>query len=237
MIEIQQADVFIYNGGEMEAWSEKVIDSIDTSHTKLLKLMDTVDVQEEKEVNGAEPEEEEEGAALDEHIWTAPANAIKMVDAIADFLGTIDYDNASIYKSNAQEYETEIEVVETEIQSIVDNAKRKTLVFGDKMPFQYFLDEYGLSASAAFSGCSTETEPSSETITNLANIVKDEKIPVVLFIEMGNEKVADAIAEETGAKAEQIQTIHNVTEQDFNNGETYVSLMERNISVLKDALQ
>ena len=105
------------------------------------------------------------------------------------------------------------------------------------MPMQYFLNEFGLTASAAFNGCSTETEPGTKTITYLVKKVKEENIPVVLYIELSTGKTAKAIAEETGATEMQIQTLHNISKEDFNNGETYVSLMTRNLDVLKKALQ
>ena len=105
------------------------------------------------------------------------------------------------------------------------------------MPMQYFLNEYGLTSSAAFGGCSTETEPSAKTITYLINKVKEESIPVVLYIELSTGKTAKSIARETGAKTMQIQTLHNISKDDFESGETYVSLMTRNIDVLKEALK
>ena len=105
------------------------------------------------------------------------------------------------------------------------------------MPMQYFLNEFGLTASAAFNGCSTETEPGTRTITYLINKVKEENIPVVLYIELSTGKTAKSIANETGAEPMQIQTLHNISKDDFNNGETYVSLMSRNFDVLKKALQ
>ena len=105
------------------------------------------------------------------------------------------------------------------------------------MPMQYFMNYYNLKVSAAFSGCSTETEPSAKTIAYLQNKIKEEKIPVVLYIELNDGRVAKTIAKETGVKAMQIQTLHNVSLDDFNKGETWVSLMKKNLKVLKLALQ
>lgn len=242
IITIQNADLFIYVGGEVESWANKVIDTLDNTDVKILCIADNVDKIKEQEIDGAEhshDEEEEEEGAFDEHIWTSPDNAIKMVNALEKEVEALDTQNSEIYKKNAEAYIAKIQNVDKQIQDIVDNKVRNRLVFGDKMPMQYFINYYGLEVSAAFSGCSTETEPSASTISYLVNTVKNENIPVVLYIEMGNEKVASTIAEEVGngCTVMQIQTLHNVTKTDFDNGETWVSLMERNLEVLKKALQ
>ncbi len=240
LVKIQNADVFIYIGGEMEKWVEKVFeaDTIDTSKTTIIRVTDTIDTIEEAEVDGAEAEEEEEEeGAFDEHIWTSPENAIKMMNYLNNKFAELDATNKELYQENTDSYIAKIKDVQAKIKEVVDNKKRDRLVFGDKMPMQYFLNEYGLKASAAFSGCSTETEPSAKTITYLVEKVKEEKIPVVLFIELSTGKTAKSIADETSTEAMQIQTLHNISKYDFENGETYVSLMERNIDVLKKALQ
>lgn len=270
LVTIQNADLFVYVGGEMEQWADKVLDSLDTSNTKVICIADSVDTIEEQDVDGAEDHEHEhehgddedhehedhdedhehensdekhehehEEGAYDEHIWTSPSNAIKMVNGLEKAMEEIDGDNAQKYRENADKYIAQIKDVASQIQEIVDNRVRNRLVFADKMPMQYFIEYYDLEVSAAFSGCSTETEPSAKTIAYLLNKVKTEKIPVILYIELNNGKVARTIAEEVGSGCEamQIQTIHNVSLDDFNNGETWVSLMTRNLEVLKKALQ
>lgn len=240
LIKIQEADLFVYVGGEMEQWSDKVIDSLDTSKMEIMRISDFVERIEEKEVDGAEEHEEEhehEEGAFDEHIWTSPANAIKMVNALEEAMEKLDSENANTYKENAEKYISQIKEVDSKIQNIVDNKVRNRLIFADKMPMQYFMDYYNLDVSAAFNGCSTEVDPSAKTIAYLQNKVKEENIPVILYIELNPGTVAKTIADETGAKAMQIQTLHNLSLDDFNNGETWVSLMTRNIDVLKEALQ
>ncbi|MBQ9657961.1 MAG: zinc ABC transporter substrate-binding protein, partial [Clostridia bacterium] len=183
-------------------------------------------------------EEEEEGA-FDEHIWTSPSNAIKMVNSLEKAMEEIDSQNSEKYRENADKYIAQIQEVDKQIQEIVDNKVRDRLIFADKMPMQYFIDYYDLKVSAAFSGCSTETEPSANTIAYLENKAREEKIPVILYIELNNGRVAKIIAEDIGegCEAMQIQTLHNLSLDDFNNSETWVSLMKRNIEVLKKALQ
>ena len=241
LITIQNSDLFIYIGGEMEKWADRVLPTLDTGNTKVICVADDIKTIDEQEIDGAEPEEEEdeEEGAFDEHIWTSPDNAITMVNTLEKSMEEIDSSNSSKYKQNAENYIAKIKNVDKQIQEIVDNKKRDRLVFGDKMPMQYFINYYKLQVSAAFSGCSTETEPSSKTIAYLVNKAKEEKTPVILYIELNNGKVANTIANEVGngCKAMQIQTLHNVSKTDFDNGETWVSLMERNIDVLKAALQ
>lgn len=239
LVKIQNADIFIYIGGEMEKWTDKVLNSdvLDTDNTELIKVSDAVETIEEHEIDGAEEEEEEVEGAFDEHIWTSPTNAIKMLQYLCEKISTLDEENREYYETNAKEYENEIVELRNKIREITDNKKRNRLVFGDKMPMQYFLNEFGLTASAAFNGCSTETEPSTKTIAYLVNKVKEEEIPVVFYIELSTGKTAKTIASETGAKAMQIQTLHNISKDDFQNGETYVSLMTRNLEALKLALQ
>ena len=241
LITIQNSDLFIYIGGEMEKWADRVLPTLDTSNTKVICVADDIKTIDEQEIDGAEPEEEEdeEEGAFDEHIWTSPDNAITMVNTLEKSMEEIDSSNSSKYKQNAENYIAKIKNVDKQIQEIVDNKKRDRLVFGDKMPMQYFINYYKLQVSAAFSGCSTETEPSSKTIAYLVNKAKEEKTPVILYIELNNGKVANTIANEVGngCKAMQIQTLHNVSKTDFDNGETWVSLMERNLDVLKAALQ
>ena len=241
LITIQNSDLFIYIGGEMEKWADRVLLTLDTSSTKVICVADDIKTIEEQEIDGAEPEDEEdeEEGAFDEHIWTSPDNAITMVNTLEKSMEEIDSSNSSKYKQNAENYIAKIKNVDKQIKEIVDNKKRDRLVFGDKMPMQYFINYYKLQVSAAFSGCSTETEPSSKTIAYLVNKAKEEKTPVILYIELNNGKVANTIANEVGngCRAMQIQTLHNVSKTDFDNGETWVSLMERNLDVLKAALQ
>lgn len=237
MIKIQNAKLFVYIGGESENWADKVIESIDNKKGKMYRITEYVDLIDEEKIDGVEEIEDEEEGSFDDHIWTSPSNAIKMVEALEKELEEINPDKKEIYQKNAENYILQIKEIDSKIREIVDNKKRDRLVFGDRMPMQYFINYYGLKVSAAFSGCSTDTEPSASTIAYLEKLVKENNIPVVLYIELNNGRVAKTIADETDSKALQIQTIHNVSLEDYNNGETWVSLMNRNIEVLNEALQ
>ena len=245
LVKIQNADIFVYIGGEMEKWADKVLEAVEDDNKneskQVICIADFVDKLDEEDVDGAEAEEEEEEeeGAFDEHIWTSPANAIKMCEALEKAVEKMDSENAEKYRANSKSYIEKIKDVDNKIREVVDNKVRNRLVFADKMPMQYFINYYGLEVSAAFNGCSTETEPSAKTISYLQNKIKEENIPVVLYIELNPGTVARTLAKDVGngCEAMQIQALHNVSLDDFNNGETWVSLMTRNIDVLKKALQ
>jgi zinc transport system substrate-binding protein len=201
--------------------------------------MDCVEVVEELVVEGMEEEEEEEeaeGPEYDEHVWTSPKNAKLIVEKIAGILAAGDRANAEEYEKNSAAFLAKLTELDESFQNLVKGARRKTMVFGDRFPFRYFADAYGLSYFAAFPGCSTETECSAATIAFLIDKVRTEKIPVVFHIELSNEKIADAICEETGAKKMLLHAVHNITKRDFDRGTGYYDLMSQNIKNLREAL-
>jgi zinc transport system substrate-binding protein len=177
-----------------------------------------------------------EEAEYDEHIWTSPKNAQRIVRVIADALCEVDTANAAIFRRNAEAYNAQLSELDREFQAVVDAARRKTIVFGDRFPFRYFADAYGLTYFAAFPGCSTETEPSAATVAFLINKIKTEKIPVVFHIELSNERMADTIAAETGARKLLFHAAHNISRQDFNRGLTFLEIQRANVPRLREAL-
>lgn len=241
IIKIQNCDLFIYVGGENDTWVSSIVDSMDKP-IKTLKLMDCVDVVEEETVEGMEAEEEEKSGSdaedieYDEHVWTSPKNAVKIVRKIKEALCEIDSANADAYNANSQSYMEQLNELDSEFQSVVDHATNKTVVFGDRFPLRYFVDTYGLTYYAAFPGCSTDTEPSVSTIAFLIDKVKSENISTVFYIEFSNHQVADSIAEATGAKTALFQSCHNVSQADLDNGASYLSLMRQNVETLREAL-
>lgn len=239
ILKIQSCDVFVYAGGETDAWVERILDSMDTNSITLLSLLDMVDAVEEEIVEGMEEidEEEEEEAALDEHVWTSPENARRIVRALADTLCALDPANADDYRAGAASYERKLDELDAAIQAVVDGAGRTTLLFGDRFPFRYLAAAYGLSYYAAFPGCATETEASAATIAFLIDKAREENIPVVFQIEFSNGKIAGAISESMGAARRTMHSCHNVSKQDFANGVGYLDLMWQNVDLLKEALQ
>lgn len=237
IITILDSDLFIYVGGESDMWIEDVLDSIEATDTKVITLMDCVELYEEEISEGMEAEDEDSGdVEYDEHIWTSPRNAVKMTEKICDALCEIDEKNADIYRQNAQNYIEQLNSLDESFKNTVDTAQRKTLIFGDRFPLLYFVKAYGLNYYAAFPGCSSASEPSAATLAFLIDKVKQENIPVVFHTELSNEKTADIICEETGAKKMQFNACHNLTKSDFESGVTYLELMNRNVDALKEAL-
>ena len=245
IIAIQNCDLFIYVGGESDAWIEDVLEGMDTSGMVILSLMDVVDPLEEDTENVLEnPEEhnhEEDGTHLheeeyDEHVWTSPKNAMLITQAICDALCEIDPDNAGQYQANTADYLTQLEELDAAFREVIGDAQRDTLFFGDRFPLLYFVREYGLNYYAAFPGCASETEPSAATVARLIDLVREEEAPVVYQIELSNGNIARSIADSSGARVETFYTCHNITADDFNAVETYLSLMQRNVESLKEAL-
>jgi zinc transport system substrate-binding protein len=244
IITIQNCDVFIYVGGESDAWVNNVLSSMDTSGIKIITLMDCAEIVEEEIVDGMQEEEEDtsdnseaDEPEYDEHVWTSPRNAKLIVNKISDTLCEVDAANADTYKSNTTEYLGKLDELDAKFQAIVDNAARKTIVFGDRFPFRYFADTYGLEYFAAFPGCSTETEASASTVAFLIDKIKAEQIPVVFHIELSNEKMANSISEATGAQVRLLHACHNISKADFESGKGYIDLMSANAEALKEALE
>lgn len=177
-----------------------------------------------------------EETEYDEHVWTSPMNAKKITGVIADAFCAVDAANAADYSANSAAYGAELDELDAQFKAVVAQANRKTLIFADRFPFRYFIDAYGLDYYAAFPGCSTESDASAKTVAFLIDKVKEEKIPVVFYIEFSNERMADTIVESTGAKKLLLHSCHNVTKSDLEKGVTYVSLMKQNVEAIREAL-
>lgn len=256
---MQEADVIIANGGAMEHWVDQVVDSFDREDQTVVIMMDHVDAVEEEIVEGMEHSDEGHGHVhvhedgeedghleedesqyeieYDEHIWTSPVNAMRMVDVIAETLTERDPDHGAMYQAGAAAYLEELERLDKEFREVRDSAVHDMIVMGDKFPLRYFADTYGLRYRAAFSGCSSDTEPSARTIAYLIDKMKSEQIPVIYYPELTSHRVAEIIAEETGAKPLLLHSCHNVTRREFDSGVTYLELMEQNVTNLKKGLE
>lgn len=187
----------------------------------------------------SEADDHDHGTAYDEHVWLSLKNAGAIVNVLCENLSQLDPERAESYQANAAAYSAQLAELDAEYQTVVDAAANKTLLFGDRFPFRYLVDDYGLDYYAAFVGCSAETEASFETITFLSTKVDELKLPVVLAIEGPNHKIADTIVQNTTDKNQKIlkmDSIQSITANDVENGVTYLSIMEKNLEVLKEAL-
>ena len=258
IIAIQESDVFIYTGGENDVWVEDILSSMPEGGRLTLRMTDCVDTVEEEHVEGmkespghdhddheeddADPDGGEAGEdthsvhEIDEHVWTSPVNAALIVERIKEILIQADPSGEAVYEENAAAYEEELAKLDQEFRDVADHARRKLLIFGDRFPFRYFADEYGLDYYAAFPGCAGDTEPSAATMAFLIDNVKEEKVPAVLKMELSNDDIANAIAEATGTEVKVFYSCHNLSAEDFESGETYLSMMQKNVETLKEVL-
>lgn len=243
IVAVENCDIFIYNGGESDEWVESVLKSTQNDKMKILKMMDYVTLLEEhsSEHNHDHAHENEEiehshGQGYDEHIWTSIKNAKILSSVITETLSEIDEVNSSYYSEKENNYINNLDRLDNDFTNTVNNGERDVLVFGDRFPFLYFATDYNLHYEAAFPGCSSKTEPNISTVTHMIDFVRDEDIPVVFYLEFSNGKTAKLIAEDTGAKTMQFSSCNNVTKEQFENEVSYISLMEQNLKVLKEAL-
>lgn len=226
MKKINDCDLFIYTGDNMEAWAANIISTLDESVT-VLSL--------------PQPEGHTEGDhghdhSADPHIWTSPVNAMAIVREICAKLSEIDPANADYYKTNEESYLESLESLDAEIRATVASAQHKKIVMCDRFAMLYFCEEYGLEYIAALDACTSHTEPSPAVIVEITKAVNQEKIPAVFCAELSNRKVADAVSKQTGAEVLVLHSCHNLSSDDFNAGETYLSLMQKNAANLKIAL-
>ena len=196
------------------------------------------EAEEADHEDGEEHDHEHEEAEKDEHVWLSLRNAAVLCDKIAEELGNIDEANKDFYKSNVEAYKAELSDLDAEYKTVIDAAKEKTLLFGDRFPFRYLVDDYGVSYYAAFAGCSAESEASFETIIFLAEKTDELGLPAIMTIEGSDHKIAETVKENTTSKDQKILTLDSLqstTSNDVENGASYLSAMKNNLEVLKEA--
>ena len=245
IMKVSDCDLFVYVGGESDAWVDDALKQAKNKDMQVVNLLDVLgnSVKEEEVIEGMEPEEEggeEEEPEYDEHVWLSVKNAEVLSKAIADALEKADPDHKDVYQENVSAYSEKLKNLDAKYQEVVDGASQKTLLFGDRFPFRYLVDDYGLSYYAAFVGCSAESEASFETISFLANKVDELGLKNIMAIENSNQKIAKTIIENTKEKNQKILTLDSMQStisDDVKNGTTYLSVMEKNLEVLKEALQ
>lgn len=240
MIHLEECDVFLCAGGEGEAWVDQLLASVDNPKMKIVRMVDCVPLYEEELSEGMkaphEKDEENSHGEFDEHVWASPVNAARISEAVCSAFCEKDPENAGVYRENLAAYKKQLEELDALFREIVSSAESNVLVVGDRFPFRYLVEEYGLDYFAAFPGCSSDTEAAASTVAFLIEKVRKEKIPAVFHIEFSNHKIADAICEETGAKLLELHSCHNLSADDFAAGVTYLDLMKRNADNIREAL-
>jgi zinc transport system substrate-binding protein len=233
---IADCDIFIYIGGQSDVWVDKILASVNTENITVVRLMDFVDAKEEEHSEGMEEEEREKEHAYDEHIWTSPANALLLVDAVASAVSEVDPENAELYAANAADYKALITELQEDFAELAQSAAQKTFIVADRFPFLYFADEFGLDYFAAFPACSAHNDISGQTLAFLINKIQELDVKCVYYIELSNQNVARTLAEETGCQTALLHSCQSVAADEFNAGATYVSLMRANLASLAIAL-
>ncbi len=267
IMKISSCDLFIYVGGESDEWVEDALKTAVNKDMTVINLLEALGdkVKAEEIVEGMEHEHDhdhdheegedhdhEEGEdhdhdhdheheeETDEHVWLSLRNAEILCDAIADALKKIDSANAETYDNNVKAYKDKLNDLDGKYTEAVNAASVKTLLFGDRFPFRYLTDDYGLNYYAAFSGCSAESEASFETILFLAGKVSELKLPAIMTIESANGRIAETVKENTDTKDQKIlvlDSMQSVTSKNVSEGATYLKIMESNLEVLKEALK
>lgn len=241
---IQQCDVFIYVGGESEIWADKILNSIDTSRMMIIRLFDYAEPLCEEDIEGSSPNghnhehehEDEDDCEYDEHIWTSPKNAILCVNGIKDALCEKYTEASEEYSQNASEYNSKLGILDSDFAEMAKNAPNDTIVIGDRFPFRYLTNAYDLNYFAAFSGCSSESEPGVYTMAFLISEILEHNIDTVFYLEFSTKKLSEKLCDATGAEMLPLQSCHNVSKSDFENGVTYIDLMRQNLNNLREAL-
>ena len=247
VITLSEADVFLYNGGESESWVEDILSAAGENIAVTLPLMPQVSALAEEWAEGMEgshddndhdhEDHDSDEVEYDEHVWTSPVLAKTLCQAICDALCRADPAHQEDYQSRLTDYLAQLDQLDEAFRGTVAAGQRRLLVFGDRFPLLYFCKEYALDYRAAFHGCASDTEPSLATLKYLIDKVEEEHIPVVYTIELSSQKVAQAIAETTGAKVLTFHSCQTVSRAEFDGGATYLSLMEQNVQALREGLQ
>ena len=229
ILRINDADIFIYNGGESDEWVEDVLKSIN-SDVKVMRMFDYADLLYEEDI------EHNKGDEYDEHIWTSLENDKKFVKAISEEIIKLDTPNKDKYKTNSNAYISKLNKLDSSFRATVENSAHNTIVVADRFPILYFVNEYGIKFESAFPGCTSETQPSIKTVTKLIDYVRKNELPVVFHIDNSSESLARIICEDSSAEIKTFYSMHNITREQFESNTSFISLLELNLKSLKEAL-
>ncbi len=235
LVLLEQCDVFIYGGGESDAWADEILASLEDADKQIVRMMDVVELQQEQTLEGMEGEEEAD-EAYDEHVWTSVYGAQKIIAAVCDAVCKKDAAHAESYRANAAAYSAKLQTLDEAFFALAEKTRGQHFIVGDRFPFQYFMNRYGFSFFAAFPGCSAENDANPATVGFLADKARAEGIPVIFKVDLSSGAVAQTIAEAAGCRVETLYSCHVISAEDFESGETYLTLMERNLFALDAAI-
>lgn len=234
ILRVQNCDLFIYLGGESDAWVDTILSAVEPKG-QALRLTDCVELLEEED---HDHHDHQHGAGevmeMDEHVWTSPANAARLTRTIGETLAGLDPVHEEAFRNNAEDYALQIDALDAEFDQFFQGLDSRTMVFGDRFPLRYFAEEFDLDYYAAFPGCGAQTEPSAATVALLTE--KARGLPAVWYIEFSNHLVADSIAEAAGTQTAMFHTCHNVSKAELDAGATYLSLMQNNLATLREIM-
>ena len=250
IVKISSCDVFIYVGGESDKWVDDALKGATNKEMTVINLLDILGTKakEEETVEGMQAEKEEkdgkeeaeEEAELDEHVWLSLKNASMLCGKISDKLSEKDAKNKELYSKNTENYLKKLNELDARYKAVKDSAKYDTLIFADRFPFRYLIDDYNLKYYAAFSGCSAESEASFETVAFLAKKLDELKLPALMKIDGSDGKIANTVLQTSNQKNAQIlelDSMQSVNKKDIEDGKTYLSIMESNLAVFTQAVK
>lgn len=247
MLRITSCDLFVYAGGESDKWAEDALSEASNKDIRALSLLEVIGsgAKEEELREGMQAEEEEgeegeeEEPEYDEHVWLSLRNAETICSALTDQLCTLAPDWAEDIRSNCESYNSQLDELDGKFSLLFDDHSDTTLIFGDRFPFRYFVEDYGVDYYAAFVGCSAETEASFETVAFLSDKLEELDTGVVFTLEGSDSSIAETIIRNSSADAEtaQLDSAQSVNSQQIKDGVTYISIMEKNYETLKEALE
>ncbi len=234
ILRVQNCDLFIYLGGESDAWVDTILSAVEPKG-QALRLTDCVELLEEED---HDHHDHQHGAGevmeMDEHVWTSPANAARLTRTIGETLAGLDPVHEEAFRNNAEDYALQIDALDAEFDQFFQGLDSRTMVFGDRFPLRYFAEEFDLDYYAAFPGCGAQTEPSAATVALLTE--KARGLPAVWYIEFSNHLVADSIAEAAGTQTAMFHNCHNVSRAELDAWATYLSLMQNNLATLREVM-
>ena len=255
IIDINDSEMIIYTGDDMEAWVATILDAIDNDKLNVVDVSEGIELLETGAVEHTHSHEHEEDEhaedehthevdleyghvhGIDPHFFTSPKNAVIMMNTILEQIVKLDPENEDYYRKNAEAYIEKINEVDEKIHHIVEEAENKTLYFGGKFAMLYFVNDYHLSYVSPFDSCSHESEANPKSIVDIIECMNDHGADTVFYEELADPKVAKMIAEEINGNTLLLHSCHNVSKEDLEKGVTYVDLMNQNAENLMKGLK